>query len=68
VLECLCGRRPWALRLCGSTFGAFGLEHADVGSSSEGDVFAFVPTGVEWVVGLRARDRASALAGRLYAR
>jgi hypothetical protein len=33
--------------LCGSTFRAFmifGLEYAGVGSSSEGDVFAFVPT------------------------
>lgn len=44
MLESSRGRRPWALRLSGSTFGAFSLEHADVGSSSEGDVFAFVPT------------------------
>jgi hypothetical protein len=36
VLESSRGRRPWALRLCDSTFGAFGLEHAGVGSSSEG--------------------------------
>jgi hypothetical protein len=41
------GRRPWALRLCGSTFRTFmvfGPEYACVGSTSEGDMFAFVPT------------------------
>jgi hypothetical protein len=44
VLESLHERRPWALRSCGSTFGAFGLEHAGVGSLKKGDVFVFVPT------------------------
>jgi hypothetical protein len=44
VLESSHERRPWALRSCGSTCEAFGLEHAGVGSLSEGGVFAFVPT------------------------